>query len=119
LENIYRVWPFEFTRTSPSFVLLRETVPLAWVALRAIEPATRNPTTPSIAVNVSMTTMRLADSRAATRPPLSLRSISFMMQLLSSLFYARGRRLDSRNRAAVDGSVHAPSIASRRRTGAI
>jgi hypothetical protein len=43
----------------PSFVLLRETVPFAWVALRAIEPATRNPTTPSIAVNVSMTTMWL------------------------------------------------------------
>jgi hypothetical protein len=57
---MYRVWPFEFTRTMPSFVLLRETVPFAWVALRAIEPATRNPTTPSIAVNVSMTTMWLA-----------------------------------------------------------
>jgi hypothetical protein len=44
-----------------------------------------------------MTTMWLADSRAATRPPLPFRSISFMMQLLSSLFYARRKLLDSRN----------------------
>jgi hypothetical protein len=73
------VRPLEFTRIIPSFVERSETVVFAVVALRATEPAARNPIVPSAAARAIS---------AATRGNFSLfKSAPF---LVSSL-YVRGQ----------------------------
>src|SRR5438128_7983720 len=59
LPNRYRVWPLEFTSTWPRLVLRTDTVPCVRVALNAIGPAARNPTTPSAAISVIIATVRV------------------------------------------------------------